>query len=180
MSHSMNRFRKNCCASLVGIACLGLLGCSDKLPKLGTVPASGTVTYKGQPLEGAAVAFISTNGETGKNANAVTDSQGRFVLQTYAGGTNQASGAMPGDYIVTIQKQEASSGGMPSMPGGGEPTGASFSVQATGDPKVSQRGGEPAAPKLLTPAKYADAAKPEFTATVKPTGENTFTFDLVD
>lgn len=160
------------------MACLALLGCSDKSPKLGTVPASGTVTYKGQPLDGAAVAFISTDTATGKNANAVTDSQGRFVLQTYAGGTTQAKGAMPGDYVVTIQKQEGSSS---SMASGGEPTGADVSIQmTTGDPQASTPGGKPAGPKLLTPAKYADATKPEFKATVKPTGENTFTFDLVD
>lgn len=180
MLDKTKRFQNECGGSLLSIACLGLLGlvgCSGGVPKLGTVPAGGTVTYKGQPLDGAEVAFVSTDKDAGKHANATTDSQGRFVLRTYAGGDKQASGAMPGDYIVTIQKREAPSGGMPSAT---EPTGTISTMMTSGDPKASQPGAQPAGPKLLTPAKYADAANPEFKATVKSTGENTFTFDLVD
>lgn len=157
------------------VCTVGLLapsGCSQSLPKLPTVPASGTVTYNGNPLEGAQVAFISNDKETGKPANGVTDSQGQFQLRTFLGGANQASGAMPGDYTVTVQKREESA---PLDPTGENPAPAPAPVDPTKDPSKMI----PEA-KLLVPARYADPTKSKLTATVKPTGDNKFTFELVD
>jgi hypothetical protein len=156
------------------LALLSLSGCSDGLPKLPTVPAQGTVTYNGTALEGAQVAFISTTPDTGKSANAVTDSQGHFELHTYLGGANQASGAIPGDYVVTIEKWEG------QMAGATDPASAMQSMVMSGDPTKKASGTGLPQPKLLTPEKYADAAKPEFKATVKPSGDNSFTFEMVD
>lgn len=162
---------------LARVACFGLLGlagCSDGLPKLDTAPASGTVTYKGQPVVGAQVTFINTDKQSGKNATALTDNQGRFTLRTYVAGAKQVTGAMPGDYIVTIEKREVSSysAGPPS---------AETQTMLSGDPKTSSKESmmKPGS-GLSTPAKYADPAKGELRETVKSTGDNNFTFDLVD
>ncbi|MEX0794576.1 MAG: carboxypeptidase regulatory-like domain-containing protein [Pirellulaceae bacterium] len=64
-----------------------------------TVPVEGTVTYQGQPLEGALVAFKRTDG---KGAVGRTDAGGRFQLTTYT--TND--GAEVGSYQVEIVKYE--------------------------------------------------------------------------
>jgi hypothetical protein len=160
------------CVGLLGL--LNLSGCSDGLPKLPTVPVQGTVTYKGQAVEGAEVAFISTSPDTGKSANAVTDSQGHFELHTYLGGSKQANGAIPDDYVVTIQKREGGVGGATDEASGMK------AMMTTGDPTKNRGGQSLAPPKSVIPEKYSDAAKPELTATVKPSGDNSFTFNLED
>src|SRR5215469_1486493 len=90
--------------SLVGL--LSIAGCTggEKLP---TVPASGTVTYNGEPLEGATVNFLpKTQAEGAKGAAGQTDSRGRFSVQTYLGGERATPGALPGDYAVSVSKVE--------------------------------------------------------------------------
>jgi hypothetical protein len=174
------------------LACLtGLLliaGCSAGA-KLPTVPASGTVTYKGQALEGATVTFLpQSKDESAKGASAQTDSQGRFSMQTYLGGGSQTSpGALPGDYFVTVtkaenqaegirgpevagkmaemQRQAAQGGGPPGRPGGG---GATARAQQSFQPKS------------LIPDKYSDAQKSGFTAKIGASGNNDLKFDLTE
>ena len=70
---------------------LGLAGCST-----GTVPAGGTVTYKGQPVADASVIFTPAAG--GEIAQGRTDVQGKFSLGTKA----PHDGAAPGDYNVSV------------------------------------------------------------------------------
>ena len=78
---------------VLGLA-FGLTGCGGpSLPK--TISVSGKVTYKGQPLKGAAVLFIAKKGPP---AQAVTDASGAFKLGTYKSG----DGAVPGEYGVAI------------------------------------------------------------------------------
>jgi hypothetical protein len=61
-----------------------------------TVPVSGTLTYKGQPLEFYQVTFLPTDGR--RAATGLTDAQGRFTM-----GTNEAGdGAPPGVHSVAI------------------------------------------------------------------------------
>ncbi len=49
----------------------------------GTVPISGTVTLDGQPVDGAAVAFIGNGGA--RLATTQTDSSGKFTIQAALG-----------------------------------------------------------------------------------------------
>lgn len=70
---------------------VGLAGCGTA-----TVPAGGTVTYKGQPITDASVIFTPASG--GEMAQGRTDAQGKFSLGTKARG----DGAMPGDYNVSV------------------------------------------------------------------------------
>ena len=92
------------CLFVLALCALGscvLLGCSPEGATLeGTVPVSGTVTQNGQPLEGAAVTFVPTDG--GRSASGMTDASGKFSLTTLDPG----DGALPGSYQVTITKKE--------------------------------------------------------------------------
>jgi len=75
-------------------------GCGDG--KLATIKVSGTVTYDGAPLAGAAVSF-SPKGE-GHPAYGFTDDNGYYILQTQLG--NPDAGTTPGEYEVTIRKRK--------------------------------------------------------------------------
>jgi len=64
-----------------------------------TTPVTGTVTYKGEPVEGATVQ-LTPNSPEGKPANARTDAQGKFKMKTF----QDDDGAVPGKYGVTVSK----------------------------------------------------------------------------
>src|SRR5262245_60707077 len=77
-------------------------GCSNPH---GLASISGTVLYKGQPVDGATVTFLPKSEEpTAKAAHGKSDSRGHFTLTTYFSPDDQPAGAMPGDYAVTITK----------------------------------------------------------------------------
>ena len=84
-------------AGLVVLATVG--GCSSGGEDIGAVPVEGTVMMNGQPLAGAAVAFIGTS-EGARAAAGITDENGKFVLTTI----EQGDGAVPGEYQVTVTK----------------------------------------------------------------------------
>lgn len=84
------------------IALAVVVGCSGGH---GTASVSGTVLYKGQPVEGATVIFHPKGeGPIAKPAQGKTDSGGHFSVTTYFGPDDQPAGAMPGDYVVTVSK----------------------------------------------------------------------------
>ncbi len=70
-----------------------LVGCGDR-SGVKLVPATGSVTYQGGPVAGAAVTFVPQKGPV---ATAVTDDQGKFTLST---GTRK--GVVPGKSKVSI------------------------------------------------------------------------------
>jgi hypothetical protein len=81
-------------AGMVGIV-LVTTGCSGpKHPKLH--PATGTVTWKGEPLAGATVSFVPA---VGAPSDATTDSAGKFTIMT--GGL---PGAPAGPNKVAVSK----------------------------------------------------------------------------
>ncbi len=72
-------------------------GCGRQGPVL--LPVSGVVTLDGQPVAEAGVIF--TPAEGGPAASGTTDAQGRFQLRTV-----NESGAVAGEHLVTVTKQE--------------------------------------------------------------------------
>lgn len=74
-------------------------GCRDASQRE-TAAVHGTVTFRGQPLAGANIFFVT---DKGPRASADTDSQGRYRLMTYRTG----DGAVPGDFNVGISKYVA-------------------------------------------------------------------------
>ncbi len=70
-------------ASLVALMlAVSLSGCGIG-GEAGTVPVTGTVTLDGQPVDGAAVAFIGNGGA--RLATTQTDSAGKFTVRAAAG-----------------------------------------------------------------------------------------------
>lgn len=93
---------KRIVGSLVVLVSLAMLtGCQkgDDRDLPATVEASGVVTLDGQPVEGASVVFIPSDGGQ-YPAQGLTDSSGRFSLQAF----EEKSGAVPGKYAVQVSK----------------------------------------------------------------------------
>ncbi len=93
---------------LVPVICVGFLGCGgaeEDVPEL--VPATGIVTYKSEPLAGAAVNFVPRDGTPGTGAYGVTDAAGKFTLKH----RSEAEGIEPGTYTVAVTKMTMPDGG---------------------------------------------------------------------
>jgi hypothetical protein len=129
-------------------------GCSSSTGIDGTVPVKGKVTYKGQPVDGASVAFVGDS-EKQRPAGAITAADGTYELKT-----GDSSGALPGAYSVLVTKSEAAAVGEMSM-------------------EDAAKQGMPAAPKQLLPAKYADPLQTPLKFEVKA-GPNTIDLPLED
>ena len=135
---------------LLVLVLVGVVGCGGEPGTAPTVKVTGTVTYNGEPVEGASVAFIPENG---RPASGTTDPSGKFTLSTFESG----DGAVPGKHTVAISE--------PSDDGedGGE---EDYSLPDDSAGRF--------------PAKYADLTTSDFTADVAEGGENVFTFDMTD
>ena len=82
-------------SSILIVALVTLAGCSDDgLGKRYKV--SGTITYKGAPLEKGLISFIAANAD-GRSATGMID-RGSYSLTTQ----EPSDGAFPGSYAVTI------------------------------------------------------------------------------
>ena len=143
------------CRSVLGLISLCLLVGCNSASVSGTVPASGKLTYKGAPVEGAIVTFVPEG--DGRTATATTAAGGVFSLTTV-----DAAGAMPGKYKVTVDKVEYGTGGSSSM------EEASTGNAAEG--KV----------KRALPAKYAEAASTPLAIEVPSGGKKDIDLALVD
>ncbi|MDR1925686.1 MAG: carboxypeptidase-like regulatory domain-containing protein [Planctomycetaceae bacterium] len=87
-----------CCLFI--LVCVFVFGCGG-VKLVGLVSVRGTVTYNGQPLEGAIVGFSPKNFKSGDRvASGTTNSQGKFELRTIG-----ELGALPNDYLVTVSKK---------------------------------------------------------------------------
>jgi len=73
---------------------LAVAGCSGDPDMVAAVPASGTVTFKGKPLETGTVQFVPTKGRGAVG----TIKDGKFTLTTY----KENDGAVPGQHTVTV------------------------------------------------------------------------------
>ncbi|MCL6504442.1 MAG: carboxypeptidase-like regulatory domain-containing protein [Pirellulales bacterium] len=176
------------------VAAVYLSGCGSDAPKITTVPVTGKVTYNGQPVEGATVAFIPNNPD-GRPARGTTDAQGVYTLVTYLGPNDQPSGAEPGEYKVTIEKTQVAPGSaLPGKPAEGtDPTEmmqkqfdmSKMKTENEAEMRQKMMGGEGISPMQqpemqdLIPAKYKNPNSSGLTASVGPSG-GTFDFALTD
>ena len=115
-------------------------GCSGN-PSTETV--TGSLDYQGKPLQGAMVSFTPVEG--GHPATGETDNEGNYSLTTFKTG----DGAVPGEYVVTVQKLLA-----------------------------DEKGGVYAEHRLVTPARYANASHSDLRAKVTSGESNEFSFTL--
>jgi hypothetical protein len=146
----------------VSLLILCVVGCSSASgpPRPKTVKVTGTVTYKGLPVEGATVSFLG-NGET-RAAVGLTDAKGHFELTTFDAG----DGAVPGNHQVTVTKFVAKS------------TGAAKENMEDASKRSPEAQNEP--PQSLIPERYANASTTDITREVKPSGTNDFPIELKD
>lgn len=136
-------------AALAALA--SLIGCSDELP---LADAGGVVTYKGKPVPGATITFMS---EDGPLAIGTTDQSGRFELNTLG-----RPGAAIGRHGVAVSL----------MKDDREITPAEAETMKTEDLNRIR--------KSLIPAKYAHPRTSGLEATVGEDSDNRFTFELTD
>jgi hypothetical protein len=120
-----------------------------------TAAVSGRVTYKGKPVPNASVSFTPVEG-TGRAADGVTDSNGRYTLTTYSA----SDGAPPGKYRIHVIAYGPSRPPKPGETGSGMP-----GEMMPGDPVI--------------PTKYFKPDTSGLTYEVKR-GSNTANFDLQD
>ena len=132
-----------------------LLGClsstdkwKEKLPQ--TAAASGTVTFNGEPLQGATVKFLP-DAPGGVSAVGKTDSSGAFTLTT-----NSMDGAVPGSYKVTVELEE---------------------IDRKEDPN-DDSGNSIVTRTAITPLKYHNKETSGLEANVVADGDNTYRFAL--
>lgn len=153
---------------------VGLIGgCSRGPSRPKTYSVSGTVTFNGQPVEGASVIFVPKSmvqGGAGQNAQgpqvatAETDAQGRYQLTTFAKG----DGAIPGEYLVKVFKYPK-----PETPAG---TGGQGEEEYR-PPEEAETQPAAATPKNLLPDKYANERTSGLSFTVEAKA-NTFDITL--
>jgi hypothetical protein len=84
-------------ALVVGISA----GCSSRSGRPPTYPVTGTVTWKGKPLEAATVVYVPVTPGV-EAASGITDAAGRYRLTTYVAG----DGAQAGEYHVKVSKYD--------------------------------------------------------------------------
>ena len=146
--------QRSCLTSFVALALvIGGCGADDS----GHVPVSGTVTYQGQPVAGAQVAFRGDGAAT--PSVGVTDDTGSFTLMT-----GKFVGATPGEHIVTVVKLDATDG----------VSTAEVSMEDAG------REGVIVDARHELPTKYATAAESDLRRNVSPDGDNHFDIELTD
>lgn len=130
-----------CLAVLAVMAVSAIAGCGPDRPK--TIPVSGTVTFDGKPIAGAAVLLMPE--APGRPATGETDESGNFTMMTFEPG----DGALPGKHAVTVTKKKVT--GLLADKDG-------LSVgEAPGGMKV----------EWLLPQKYSDPKTSGFTVEVK-------------
>lgn len=163
--HTLKRSKSLLCTNLLSCICICLLsGCGggpdQDLPDRN--PVSGTVIYKGEPVEGASIAFIPVDQANGQNANGRTDAQGVFQMGTFKG----TDGVVAGSYKVMITKIDApeTSEALPED-----------------DPNYDPNPKPQPPPENLLPEKYGSAENSGLTVTVEDGKEITdLKFDLQD
>ncbi|QDV38420.1 hypothetical protein [Tautonia plasticadhaerens] len=104
-------------ASFLGVLALAA-GCGDGTGLPERYPVSGTVTYKGEPVETGAISFTPVDVANGRPASGTIE-EGSYYLTTAVDG----DGALPGEYKVTItsravdydQAMAGVQGGMPKQ-----------------------------------------------------------------
>src|SRR5687767_9315615 len=88
--------------SLAGLTLLVTVGCDSDEDRVKVFPVTGKILVRGQPAEGAEVAFYPTSpelqGPKMPGPVGTTDANGQFRLRSYA----PDDGAPAGDYMVTV------------------------------------------------------------------------------
>jgi len=129
-------------------------------PRAKTVPVTGTVTYKGLPVDGAVVSFLGDG--TIPAAVGRTDAKGHFELTT----SEPGDGAVPGTHQVTVSKIVGKK--------------AAPAKESMEEAAKRTTAAEEEPPLSLIPERYANASTTDISLQVKPSGTNDFPIELKD
>jgi hypothetical protein len=162
----MTRFRLLSGALLVfGVV---VLGCSPSGPRA-NARVSGSITYKGQPVKGGVMKFVTPEG-TAYNALISPD------------GTYAANDIPPGELIITVDTEAINPGKSgPVMKGSEAAARAKESRSMQKRPGGPGGGGAEPPPNIYVkiPAKYANSKTSPLTLEVKP-GRQVHNIELTD
>ncbi len=142
----------------IGLVSTAVLGCSGNDGERPTAPVKVTVKYKGNPVEGAIVTFITV--EEPQPSVGRTDASGSCSLTTFK--TND--GAIIGANVVTISKQDIDKTNIKPL----KPEDADL-IGVAPIPTL----------KNLLPGKYALPGSSGLKEEIKR-GSNNFTYELKD
>ncbi|MDO5309938.1 MAG: carboxypeptidase-like regulatory domain-containing protein [Planctomycetia bacterium] len=170
MARSTSGTQRSFLLSISVILCLSALtfsafGCrSQKIP--GLVRVEGVVLYEGQPLAWASVGFAPEQvdpADGARFATALTDQNGEFQLSTLG-----IKGALPGDYVVTVEKYIANK---------------ENAVEQWSQARQQAGYKEPEPPQTIDvvtaiPLEFSVKKTSPLTATVNAKGKNRFEIDL--
>jgi len=157
--------------SFIGLFFLGLMGCN---PDSKYVKVTGTVTYNGQPVEGATVTFQPL-GADGESAAGITDAGGKYsVTSVYA--VQGGAGVVPGDYTITVSKVDRPVDPNEAAYSKGEITYNELQARKAAKPLLAGAGRS----KQLLPLKYTVASNSDLKVTVQKGRNPPFIFDLTD
>jgi hypothetical protein len=134
------------------------IGCGEK--KLKTEYITGAVMMNGSPVAGATVTFSPLDRSKGYPATGVTDSNGKYTLQTMAGAVD--AGTTPGEYKVLITQTENVETGRTSKVNVGNKVEEVKEMRS----------------KNKLPTKYASISSTPLKATVV-SGSNKFDFEII-
>jgi len=140
-----------------GLVVLLFAGCSGYSQRANVekvVPAAGTLTYQGKPLDSYQVTLLPTDGR--RPASGITDASGKFTLGT----NNIGDGAPPGKHKVAIVWS-------PPRPAG------EMGVETINDNPASMP-----KPQVKIPDKYADPEKSGLTVEVPSRGISDIKLEL--
>jgi hypothetical protein len=139
--------------------CVGCSNTAADRPKLS--PVSGSVTYKGKPVEGAVVSFSAKGAP--RVATGRTNTEGKFQLTTF----NTNDGAPLGEHVVTITKPR----GTTAPPMTVDTGGADYTKAMANAANASTTDTE-------LPLDYSDPAKSGLVRSVTEAGPNEFAIEL--
>ncbi len=157
------RITNSACYGILVTSLIVVAGCSGgKKDKPKTVPVSGTVMYKGKPIEGVQVTFMAEGAS--RAATGITDSEGKFQLSTF--GAND--GAVVGVHTITVVKPTS---------GGAEVSEDDLEAQAKMYQEMQKKSKNEKSP---IPEKYSNPQTSNLKETVTEDGPNEFVLQLTD
>jgi hypothetical protein len=153
---------------VVLIVLLPLIGCGKKR-NLNGGNVSGTITYKGKPVNGALLRLTSTGGPSDPDVPPIpVDQEGKF----------NASNIPPGEYKIVVEPSPGApkgrSGGMPPMAKNMDAAKAEEMKR-----KLSAIQGDMPSPTIPIPNKYRRLESTTLKQTIAK-GDQTLTLELTD
>lgn len=141
---------------IVSIVLLSVLGCGKR--NQGAV--SGTLTYKGQPVNGVLLHLYSTTDDKVADISIPVDQEGKF----------HSTNVPPGDYKIVVDPPKTNR--MPTVPKGGDPAKAEEMKQKF------QQAYQKQTPSISYPDKYKNRLNSDLTCTIKDQGGQTLTLEM--